>query len=77
MDGKPATVDCLPGKAWSAHAVAGDVLNRAPMNAPIVAVWIDDQGKVRYSKSNTAPCDLAIFATLLAEMAQACWRQHL
>lgn len=72
-----ATVNPLPGKGWNAHAVAGDVLNRAPMNAPIIAIWVDEKGCLRYSKSNTDPSDLSMFAMLLAEMAQACWRQHL
>ena len=72
-----ATVDPLPGKEWNAHAVAGDVLNRAPMNAPIIAVWIDDKGCLRYSKSNTDGCALSMFAVLIQEMAQSCWRKDL
>lgn len=72
-----ATVDPLPGKDWNAHAVAGDVLNRAPLNAAIIAMWIDEHGQLRYSKAGTDGRSLSWFAIVLTEMAQACYRPYL
>ena len=72
-----ASVDPLPGKEWNAHAVAGDVLSRAPISAPIFAVWIDENGKLRYAKSNTDAAALSMFAIVITEMAQRCYRDYL
>lgn len=70
-----ASVDALPGREWNAHAVAGDVLSRAEIDAPIIAVWMNKDGKLRYAKSRTDGATLSMFATLVLDMAQDCWRQ--
>lgn len=72
-----ATVDPIPGRDWNAHAVAGDILNRCPIRAPIAVVWVGEDGKLRFSKSNCDAVSLAAFGALLSEMAQAIWRDWL
>lgn len=72
-----ATVDALPGRGWNAHAVAGDALNRAPITAPIVCLWVDEQGRVCWSRANTSAATLAHMAVALNEMAQSKMREQM
>ena len=47
-----AAVEVISDKIkWNAHAALGDALNRAPINAELMVVWIQDDGKLRWSKA--------------------------
>lgn len=48
-----ATVDSLPGLPWNAHAALGDALQRAPIGAPLIVLWLDELGQLHYSRSAT------------------------
>jgi hypothetical protein len=53
--------DALP---VSAKAAAGDALERAPHNAPILCIWVED-GNIKYAKANTTfefACVVSAFA---------------
>lgn len=71
MNDKLASVEPLREK-WSAQAVAGDMMERCPSQAPCVAIWIDEKGVVHYSKLNTELRDLAMFASFLQTMTAEC-----
>ena len=45
---KLATVDLLPGKEWNAKAAFGDALQRAPIDSPCVALWLEN-GELKWS----------------------------
>lgn len=51
MPSELATVDPLPGILWNAHAALGDAMQRAPMNAPLIVLWLDEAGVLKYSRS--------------------------
>lgn len=73
-----ATVDPVhPHAAWSAKGAAGDALQRAPHEKPFLAVWLDDDGAVRWSKANTDFGSLSMFAVFVFELAQCCVREAL
>lgn len=59
-----ATVDCLPGQNWNAHAVLGDALQRAPIDAMILVLWIDKDGV--YHRSSSATNAEIVWACALA-----------
>lgn len=40
--------DSIP---WNAHACLGDALNRAAIDADLMVVWIDKDGKLSWAKS--------------------------
>jgi hypothetical protein len=60
---------------WSSKGAAGDALDRAPHDAPFLAVWIVD-GRVSWSKANTDFQALSAFAVTIAEMAGRCVRDQ-
>ncbi len=64
-----ASIHNLPDKDWNAHAVAGDILERCPIDSQIMALWVDEDGKVRYSKTNLGFSTVAMFAAVLQEFA--------
>jgi len=69
-----ASVDALPGLDWNAHAVAGDILNRCPINAQIIALWIDNEGMLRFSKT-TLPFEVAcMFSAQLQDLVSDYFR---
>lgn len=75
-----ATVDPISGAIpWSAKAAAGDALQRVPdaEKTPFMAIWIGEDGCIRYSKANTDGKTLSLFAVILMEMAQSCYRDFL
>jgi hypothetical protein len=50
---KLATVDPIKeGAAWSARGAAGDCLQRVGDSCPLICLWIDEKGDIRYSKAN-------------------------
>lgn len=51
MPSELATVDPLPGILWNAHAVLGDAMQRAPMDAALVVMWIGGDGQTKTSCS--------------------------
>jgi len=59
---------------WSSKGAAGDALERVPHDAPFVAIWLDADGYVHYSKANTKIRDLGTFASFLQYMAGDSWR---
>ena len=65
-----ATVDPIADNiSWSAHAVGGDVIQRAPINAPVIAIWIGEDDLVKYSKANCKASDLCVFSAVIHDMA--------
>jgi hypothetical protein len=67
-----ATVDPISdtGASWGAKGAAGDALSRAPHGAPFIAIWIDPEKGLRWSKANMdyqSLCQMAIFLTELAQ----------
>ena len=70
---KLATVDPISEKiSWNAKAVGGDIIERAPIDSPVFAIWRDKDGFSHYSKANTTVNDLCYFAIILQKMAQEC-----
>ena len=68
---KLATVDPISDKIqWNAKAVGGDIIERAPIDKPIFAIWRGEDGFSHYSKANTTVNDLCYFSTILQKMAQ-------
>ena len=74
-----ATVDPIrdSNSAWGAKASAGDALQRAPNEAPFLAIWIDPKSGVKWSKANTDFQSLAMMAATLNEFVQSCVRLEL
>ena len=72
-----ATVDPIRenSQAWGAKAAAGDALSRVAHEAPFIAVWIDPEKGIRWSKANTDYLSLAGMAAFLNELAQSIARQ--
>lgn len=72
-----ATVDPIreDSDAWGASAEAGDALSRVPNGAPFLAIWVDPDKGVMWSKANTDFQSLSMMAAVLNEMAQICARQ--
>lgn len=62
--------DSIP---WNAKAVGGDILQRAPIDKPIFAMWITEDGSLTYVKANTSVNDLCVFASFLQKMAGDTW----
>ena len=54
-----------PDGPWSAKAAAANAVERVEHNSPILCVWIDSKGHLKYSKANT---DMK-FASLVAVWA--------
>lgn len=54
-----------PDRDWSAKAAAADAMERVDHKNPILCVWVDDKGHLKYSKANT---DLK-FASIVAVWA--------
>ena len=53
MSDKIATVDPIKeGADWSAKAAAGDCLQRVDYRTPLICLWIDSDGGIRYAKAN-------------------------
>jgi len=71
-----ASIEPISDKiAWSAKAAATDAAERVEHESPFVAIWITKDDKVKWSKTNCSARELAVFATLFAELSQACWRE--
>lgn len=63
-----APVDPISNKIkWSAHAALGDALNRCPIDADLMVVWMGKDGKLRWSQA----CDPAIAVYM---MNAAIWK---
>lgn len=79
MTDRLATVDPLfnDAKSWGAKGAAGDALARCENDRPFLAVWIDENGNVQWSKANTDFGSLAMLAAVVQEMAQVCIRDKL
>lgn len=60
---------------WSAKAAAGDAMQQVGHDRPIVCLWIDEQGVMRYAKANTSVADLCTMQVFLAHMATYAWRK--
>ena len=75
--GDLASVDPLPGKEWSAKGAAGDALRRVGHGDAFIAIWRDEKNELQYVKANTDGTSMSIFACLLMEMAQRCFRNWL
>jgi hypothetical protein len=50
---KSADIEVLPGRKWNAHAALAYAMNRAPMNAPLLVLWLDEDGDVRHAATTT------------------------
>ncbi len=62
MSDELATVDPIKESIpWSARAAAGDALQRVTDKTPIICLWRDDNGALRYSKANMTITDAAFF----------------
>lgn len=73
-----ATVDPIKESvAWSAKGSAGDALQRVPHDSPFLAIWLDENDCVKWSKANTSLTSLAIFAAVLQELSSSCVREAL
>ena len=71
-----ATVDPISDdKPWSAKAAAGDALQRCTHDAPFICIWLDENGKVRYSKANMTYHAISAIAVFLLDMAQSWIRE--
>lgn len=70
-----ASVDPItPDRAWSAKGAAGDALQRVGHKDAFIAVWIDSDGRLTYTKANTNGATLSTFAVFILELAQRCAR---
>lgn len=49
-----------PDIDWSPQAAAADALNRVPDKVSFIALWIQENGKVNYSKTNLSAQDLGL-----------------
>jgi hypothetical protein len=76
-DDSLATVDPLPGKRWGARAAAGDALQRTHDEGAFLAIWVGEDGKISWSKANTDGQSLSLFAVIVLELAQSCYREYL
>jgi hypothetical protein len=71
-----ATVDPISEDTpWSAKAVAGDALQRVNHDSPIICIWLDEEGKIRYSKANMTFHAISAMAVFLLDMAQSWIRE--
>jgi hypothetical protein len=53
-DKKLATVDPISDKiSWNAHAALGDALERCPIGADLVVVWMTPENTLHWSKATT------------------------
>lgn len=68
METKLATVDLLPGRDWNAKACFGDALQRADIDAPAVAIWLDSEGQLRHSLSCTEEQTLWLLHKAMREL---------
>lgn len=48
-----ADIEALPGKRWNSHAALADAMNRLPIGASCVILWINEDGNVSYSVNAT------------------------
>ena len=66
-------------KSWGTTAAAADAQNRAPNDAPFIAVWIETNEKgeqiVKWSKANISYRDYCFIGVALMEFAQSCVRE--
>lgn len=68
-----ADIEIMPKHGWNAKAAAGDALERAPLNAPFIAMWIDEKGNVRYSQANLDNWALAYIAGFINAKNTLTW----
>lgn len=61
-------------RPWSAKAAAADALERAPHNAAMLCVWLDEKGILRYSKANTDLKFASIVAVWAMDWATRFWK---
>lgn len=62
---------------WGAKAAAGDAMERAPNEAPFLAVWLHPEKGVQWSKANTDFASLAMMQQVVNEFASSCVRVEL
>jgi len=70
---KIASVDSIMGNEWSSKAAAGDALQRVSHRAPILCVWLEEDGSICYSKANNTGISLGVFASFTAHLASRFW----
>ena len=68
-----ADIEIIPKHGWNAKAAAGDALNRADLRDPLIAIWIDDKGQVRYSQANMDSKSLALITQFLIAKNTLTW----
>jgi hypothetical protein len=61
-------------KPWSAKAAAADALERAQHEAPMLCVWLDEKGHLKYSKANADLKFASIVAVWAIDWATRFWR---
>jgi hypothetical protein len=63
-----STIDGINNN-WSSKAAAMDASTRVPHDAPFIAMWLDEDGKIHWSKSNMTITAESTIATYLNAMA--------
>ena len=68
-----ATIDPIdPSIPWSAEAAAGYALSCVGHSTPFLALWIDEQGTIRWSKANLSFQNQSEIASIVQAMS-ICW----
>lgn len=75
MKNKLATIDVLPGQAWSAQAALGDAMATVKADTKIVILFLDEQNQLRWRSANVTYGEAHLMlcqeaARLISEMAQ-------
>lgn len=63
------SIENLPGVHWNAKAAACDAMDRCGNADTFIAVWIDEDGGLRWSRHITNHANLALCALLIQEFA--------
>ena len=56
---------------WGAQASAADALQRVPNDATFVAIWINPDGRISWTKANTELQRMALIAAVIDTWVRA------